>query len=104
MGPYQRTLFSKLLELLDTQIFLGSVQWVLLQISWTRPTSLWFYRFNYHSFTNSKWTKVNDQTSMVQRNRTGCKDMDLAYAYQCEMSPSAKTHLTQTQVFEKEHT
>ena len=25
---------SKLLELLDTQVFSGSVQWVLLKISW----------------------------------------------------------------------
>ncbi len=33
MGPYQRTPFSKLLELLDTQVE-GSVQWVLLEISW----------------------------------------------------------------------
>ena len=30
-GPYQRT--PKLLELLDTQVY-GSVQWVLLEISW----------------------------------------------------------------------
>ena len=26
---------SKLLELLDTQVFSGSVHWVLLEISWT---------------------------------------------------------------------
>ena len=40
MGPYQRTPFSKLLELLDTQVFSGSVRsWVRpLEISW-RKTS-----------------------------------------------------------------
>ena len=32
MGPYKRTQ-SKLLELLDTQVQ-GSIQWVLLEISW----------------------------------------------------------------------
>ena len=41
MGPYQRTPFSKLLELLDTQVFSGSVcSWVRpLEISWRKhPT------------------------------------------------------------------
>ena len=33
MGPYQRTPKENLLELLDTQVE-GSVQWVLLEISW----------------------------------------------------------------------
>ena len=32
MGPYQQT--PKLVELLDTRVK-GSVQWVLLEISWT---------------------------------------------------------------------
>ena len=34
MGPYQRTPKKVAIELLDTQVFSGSVQWVLLEISW----------------------------------------------------------------------
>ena len=34
MGPYQRTPKEVAIELLDTQIFSGSVQWVPLVISW----------------------------------------------------------------------
>ena len=34
MGPYQRTPEQVAIELLDTQVFPGSVQWVLLEISW----------------------------------------------------------------------
>ena len=37
MGPYQQT--PKFLELLDTQVFSGSVQWVLLEISWNFDVS-----------------------------------------------------------------
>ena len=33
MGPYQRTPKYVAIELLDTQVFSGSVQWVLLEIS-----------------------------------------------------------------------
>ena len=34
MGPNPNGPLRKLLELLDTQVFSGSVQWVLLEISW----------------------------------------------------------------------
>ena len=34
MGPNPNGSLRKLLELLDTQVFSGSVQWVLLEISW----------------------------------------------------------------------
>ena len=37
---------SKLLELLDTQVFSGSVQWVLLEISWILESSLDSYPSN----------------------------------------------------------
>ena len=37
----QRTPFSKLLELLDTQVS-GSVQWVLLEISWKQFRRFFF--------------------------------------------------------------
>ena len=36
MGPYHRTFKEVAIELLDTQVFSGSVQWVLLEISWSQ--------------------------------------------------------------------
>ena len=69
MGPYQRTPFSKLLELLDTQVFVVSIQWVRpLEISWTEPSifSIFFllvqstptFRFNNITKPLEAWKRV----------------------------------------------
>ena len=41
MGPNPNGPLSKLQELLDTQVFSGSVQWVLLEISWMLIEEFW---------------------------------------------------------------
>ena len=73
----QRTLPSKLLEILDTQVQ-GSVQWVLLEISWNQPCKQWqiFLLIFSGSIQVSQVAKISDDFFNNSNNNNAYMQMN----------------------------